>query len=414
MDPHKNIFYYYRGPRHKSSSEEYTAADRVQIEDNTTKALINVLEGASEAVLRQFLNYLGITRLSSGGTHFALQRSHVPDLGAQHKVILALAPTADIEEGNASNGRGRPDAWLYSPSFVVLIENKTFSRLNCAQLQRHAASIGATEQDIRVMMWAELYLLFSSIKPENNTDWFLLRHFIDYLELIGLAPFTGFTSDDFDFFIMRDEDYKRIIKGKLSAFAEELCARLPAEITKAYPDQHVGRLIPGDDRDAWVALRKPQENTDIFKQCNFNAVLGKDGLRLSAVIRNGRHTDKNKAIGRFYSGIKANRGEFTSLLKMLAPDYELRIYERTSASGEYPRQGDEYWHLKSILSLDVAIDAVIDYLIIALEEIDFPGINVGKSISRGNPILADKEQLLTISAQAIQDLNKVLKFLEIA
>jgi len=40
-DPHKNIFYYYRGP--SSRENEEIVYDR-QIEDNTTKALINCLE----------------------------------------------------------------------------------------------------------------------------------------------------------------------------------------------------------------------------------------------------------------------------------------------------------------------------------------------------------------------------------
>jgi hypothetical protein len=39
-DPHKNIFYYYRGP---SSRENEEIIYDSQIEDNTTKALINCL-----------------------------------------------------------------------------------------------------------------------------------------------------------------------------------------------------------------------------------------------------------------------------------------------------------------------------------------------------------------------------------
>jgi hypothetical protein len=37
-DPHKNIFYYYRGP---SSRDDKDIIYDKQIEDNTTKALVN-------------------------------------------------------------------------------------------------------------------------------------------------------------------------------------------------------------------------------------------------------------------------------------------------------------------------------------------------------------------------------------
>jgi len=49
-NPYRNIFYYYRGPSSKKEGE----LDR-QIEDNTTKALVNVLEHGGEDVLKHFL-----------------------------------------------------------------------------------------------------------------------------------------------------------------------------------------------------------------------------------------------------------------------------------------------------------------------------------------------------------------------
>jgi len=43
-NPHKNIFYYYRGPSNRSNQNEDDIIYDKQIEDNTTKALINCFE----------------------------------------------------------------------------------------------------------------------------------------------------------------------------------------------------------------------------------------------------------------------------------------------------------------------------------------------------------------------------------
>ena len=42
-DPYQNIYYYYRGPRAKGSAKTKRSYD-IQLENNTTKALINTLK----------------------------------------------------------------------------------------------------------------------------------------------------------------------------------------------------------------------------------------------------------------------------------------------------------------------------------------------------------------------------------
>ena len=50
-DPHKNIFYYYRGP---SRRQEEDIVYDTQVEDNTTKAFINCLENSSNDLLDHY------------------------------------------------------------------------------------------------------------------------------------------------------------------------------------------------------------------------------------------------------------------------------------------------------------------------------------------------------------------------
>ena len=52
-DPHQNIFYYYRGPVKRKKKSVYD----IQIEDNTTKSFINLLEFCCVAKFEFLLKY---------------------------------------------------------------------------------------------------------------------------------------------------------------------------------------------------------------------------------------------------------------------------------------------------------------------------------------------------------------------
>jgi len=50
-DPHKNVFFYYRGPSSRKTDDE---PDK-QVEDNTTKALINTLDNSEKSLVEHLL-----------------------------------------------------------------------------------------------------------------------------------------------------------------------------------------------------------------------------------------------------------------------------------------------------------------------------------------------------------------------
>jgi len=89
----------------------------------------------------------------------------------------------------------------------------------------------------------------------------------------------------------------------------------------------------------------------------------------------------------------------------------LKVYKRVSKTGKILR-GNEKWILKSMFTLEIITDETIDYFLMLLKKIEFPGIHMGPIIKRGDKVLQDPEKLIKIGKKVIEKEYKVLKFLE--
>ena len=112
MDPHRNIFFFYRGP---IDSANVGIPWDSQLENNTTKALINILE-----FLPPYLAALPFLKLvvpdlaedlENRPLAVSLQRIPEVALKARHKVPVLLRPGGAIESPDSRAG-GRPDAFI--------------------------------------------------------------------------------------------------------------------------------------------------------------------------------------------------------------------------------------------------------------------------------------------------------------
>ncbi len=396
-DPHKNIFYYYRGPSSKESDE--IIYDR-QIEDNTTKALINCLEYSSGNLLEHFLNYFGIEVKNKTAPQFLLQ---------------------------VSLSKSRPDARIKFIGSSIFIENKVGARVDKGQISNHIMKLSdndililltnniddrkdAEEMGAKYIYWNEIYKCIKKYETINKSEKFLIEQFLNFLEVIGLSDFIGFNNDDFDFFINNIEDYKPIVRNKFEMFGSLVYESLDPEIRSIYVDRYMGN-IPKKPEGMWFGIRKDQKPKDILKHCNFTIEIDADSLHFNIVIRDGKYNQK-KPIGILYRKIKNNFDGFINLLKLLDNSYFLKVYERVPKTGKRILPGNEHWILKSMLTLEIITDEVIDYFLMLLKKIEFPGIHMGLSIKRRGKILQDPKKLIAIGKKVIEEEYKVLKFLE--
>lgn len=417
MDPHKNFFYYYRGPSKINTDDiQY---DR-QIENNTTKSLINLLEKSDDPkILKAFIRLIEqkIDNPSLGfqAKDFKFFLQKIPELAlqARQRFVIIVSNCPKVEETDSGSIGGRPDAWIISPSksIALMFEVKMDSPVTRKQINGHLDRGGwSRTTPIIKVSWSDIHKAFYQIRDsvDEGKDGFILNEFIQYLEVIGMSDFNGFVNDDFDFFISYDPEYKPIIKKKLSQFAQKVYAELPMSLQRKYPDIHPGKIISQDGRWAWIAIRKNQETNDIFKQCNFTAEINRDVFVVNTVIRNGKYSDRNKPIGVLYKKIQEQKGAFISLLKQYSKeDINFIIYRRS----DRPRPGSDKWTKISDISLEVVNEELADYILSLLKSIKFPGIHVCKKYPRGHELLKKPAQLIGEARNTIVKMEKILEFL---
>ncbi len=415
-DPHQNIFYYYRGPSKKNQDTLFD----IQVEDNTTKSLINILEICHDIGFDELLN------------------SFLRQIDAPKRPVVGFKLQKGLE-------RSRPDAIINLSDYAVHIESKVAAALNLDQIKRHLKDIGSQDKlvvitnncddsealssidDPRViyLRWADLHRIclqtLSTIKGDKKSSPIahLIEQFLDYLEVIVMTDFSGFRDADFDFWVDPNPNYVPILKKKLEAFANIIKANLPSAIANEYAFIKAGNVSRNvkDDRFAWVAIKRPKNNKDIFNQCNFTIEVSKGSLDINTVIRNGRTSQKSTSIGVFYNKLINNPEKFLDILRNIKLDARMVISKRLPKTGERIMPGNERWVQFFDMKLkDISSKSDIDYLRKVLEKADAkpssPGVHVRYSIDRGEKILGEPDRLQEEIIKTITLFRPILKYLE--
>ncbi|MFH1455767.1 MAG: hypothetical protein ABIF40_02350 [archaeon] len=410
-NPHQNLFYYYRGPSKKKKQKIYD----IQLEDNTTKALINVLElcfkSGSPGITLKFLKNNKI-------------RNCRKVLGYQLQI---------------RKEKSQPDASIVCKNKTVYIESKLASPLKRKQIKNHLGSlkiednlliITDKEKDKRILddikdkrlkftTWDRIHRFFQNINKSNKELLKLLvKDFTNYLEVNALTQFNGFKDEDFNYFIEPYERYTPILKNKLEKLSDLSFSRLNKNIRKKYSKIKTGNISKSYDelKCAWVAIKKSEKKKDVFKHCNFSLELNRDNFCVNLVIRDGRSDDKRMPIGKFCKKVENNKKEFLKLVKNIQNTCTFQIYERKAKAktkkGVDIFQSGENWNPVISLKLQkINLDS-IDFLLKFIKRIKYPGLIISQEIPRGNPILLNKVKLLKLIKQRIEEYYPILEFIE--
>src|SRR5271166_3305169 len=224
---HHNIFYYYRGPSSSGQSAKEEERYQAQVEDNSTKALVNVLELGGPALTRGFLARFA-PPLADGwpeGCTPALYIQGGPkDVPGKTRLLLGLSLLGTVE-GDLVEGQGgsRIDAAIDVPDVGMLaIEVKVVDSLEGPQLARHA-SRWKTTSPLLLARWTEVWRWAREERgAAGGLQTFLLDQFCEYLEILGFAPWRGFRLEDFTFFEAPTIEQRAIVNSRLTGAWERI------------------------------------------------------------------------------------------------------------------------------------------------------------------------------------------------
>lgn len=391
-DFHHNIFYYYKGPQYGKQGP----CDQ-QLEDNTTKALINTLKHCNPVVRLKFLNWLGID--INGKTEFELQKSTIGSIRicrTKQRLLLGIVDKPNsctdfslVNLRETTTRDSRPDAWLYGDDFVVLIESKVgegsleLNQMRCHFQKLENNKIKARYQKIT---WAEIHLFFSGLVPDlKDKDKWIVEQFIEFLEWNGMSTFSGFEEWMFEYFIpdIKDADTKKQIRNTMGLFANKILDDpngLKSLDASFYQIHHEGNFNTGDDH-FWAAFGPPN-----FKDVTHQTVALYD-YGLDVFI----NVELLPVVNMLRKKLKVNKSLFINIISNFPGRFQVRIEERKPSG--LPKKFDYY----TIATLDAGVRGSIssdpyglkdpksngfDYLEELLFQIQYPYLTIRKSIER--------------------------------
>ncbi|QOK29975.1 hypothetical protein IIE26_26775 (plasmid) [Cytobacillus oceanisediminis] len=170
MSRYKNIFHYYRGQSKGSTPE----TKQLQIENNLTKAFLNVLQHSSPEMTSKFLKFAGLSSIFTQSFEYRYQLpnvlSHVSSKGA----VIGIAESDEVRNSKEKMFT-IPDGAILSEDVSILIECKIGynSYLTHQQLEGHNSCFAPGQQikeEPIIITWMDIRNFF-----RRELSWFEQR-----------------------------------------------------------------------------------------------------------------------------------------------------------------------------------------------------------------------------------------------
>jgi len=320
-----NIFWH-QGVKLFEESLLSTEKGRVRIdhlENDVTKALLNLLQHCkSNIVFKAFLQMLRIHEFHRT-FEFDFQVIDSSKYRRQNnRIMLSIVSNFTQRKSQASYiiEQSRPDACIFNKNTAVLIESKTQSPLIQEQVQSHIRHYLGTATKTLTITWEDISDKFQGISGKlPPLDKFLVTQFCEFLELIGIAEFHGFTPSDFSMLgsilTITEEDYldfKRMLHRKIEKFKNLLYADVKQYIVFKNNQLKMMRVTPKSPA-IWSAIYFYDDDARIHVNHypNINFIYTDQGIELAI---NGETQSSFRLI---LSKVTEHPDEFESIARQL-------------------------------------------------------------------------------------------------
>jgi hypothetical protein len=309
-----NLFWYQRaGGNNKKQLEKASENKKEQLENNTTKGFLKLLQESDDRVTSGFLaNCLGVS-IDEAVFEYDVQKG-VDDISTVESEIHLVGLSYDgrnvAKEASPRSDGGIVDgiitAQTDSATTKFVIEVKTGrDQLGHQQMGRYRESLNISDDDhCHGVRWFEVFELLENQRhqEQKNKDRFLLREYTDYLELMNMIPFRGFDREELQ--KPDNTEYKRsLMRGvkqqKPGAFAEALDKNTSDyDLDGFIPvSNHSSTQIHMIDQEAYQenkSFRNVNHFTAGFWDSNFNLQLNVQNRILDKVTKQKKKNSDGK------------------------------------------------------------------------------------------------------------------------
>lgn len=193
-----NLFWYERG----------NDADKLQLENNTTKGLLKALQESNslvtEAFLATFLDDPPTLDGTSPEFDTQVRLNDIPRMDHQlHLVGLSYEGRNLARDAPPRNESGQVDGLITfdrgGASETVVIEVKTGrDRLRERQMGKYRGTLGIEPENCYGLGWLTVWELLDGVggAADSDLERLLLTEFAEYLELMDMVPFKGFDREE--------------------------------------------------------------------------------------------------------------------------------------------------------------------------------------------------------------------------
>ena len=202
MSIYKNVFQYYRGQTRRASSD----TKQLQIENNTTKAFINVLQHSSPNLIKNFIQWLGLKEDDIESFEYMYQVSNELHRNTPQAVVIGIAETDKIISNLQEKQYYIPDGAILSDLVSILIETKiglnSYLEINQLEGHKNRFALNQIVEENIILTWVKIRKFFlEQYQYFKNTNEILTCFLLEQFEEFCVINCIGSRKNNEYFFL---------------------------------------------------------------------------------------------------------------------------------------------------------------------------------------------------------------------